>query len=407
MSYGNGTLMEAPKRKYQQSHSWLSFELDLRKASHGFWMNLGAIQSKCEHVANVMLPPEEAKRLYELYLAKGVRATTAIEGNTLTEEEVRDRIAKKKSLPKSREYLGKEIDNVIAACNLIADQMIKDGDDCKITIERIKQFNAFVLKDLPVDEGVVAGEIARHSVVVGNYLGAPREDCEFLLQKMCEWINSLKPADEHHQIAFGVLRAVMAHLYLAWIHPFGDGNGRTARLIEVQILIGAGVPQVAAHLLSNFYNQTRTEYYRQLSASSKSGGNVLPFLEYAVQGLVDKLDLQIRRIRRYQRAIAWKDYVYEKFRALKSRAAHRQRLLALHLRRDGKERRWVHVSKIRVLTPELAAEYAGRTRKTVSRDLNVLENMGLVRRLGSTQVSANVEALTNFITPRRDESQRE
>jgi len=44
-------------------------------------MNLGAIQSKCEHVANAMVPPQVATELYYLYLAKGIRATTAIEGN--------------------------------------------------------------------------------------------------------------------------------------------------------------------------------------------------------------------------------------------------------------------------------------------------------------------------------------
>lgn len=402
-----GTSERTKNRNYLLTHPWLTFTIDLRRAAYGMWMNLGAIQSKCEHVANVMLPPEEAQLLHEIYLAKGIRATTAIEGNTLTEEEVRQRIAKNASLPKSREYLGQEVDNVVKACNLIADEIISDGDDCHITVDRIKLFNKMILEGLPVEEGVIPGEIARHNVVVGTYRGAPREDCQYLLERMCEWINSLKPDDPRQRIAFGVIRAVMAHLYLAWIHPFGDGNGRTARLLEVQILMGAGVPSVAAHLLSNFYNQTRTEYYRQLSASSKNGGNVLPFLEYAAQGLVDKLDLQITRIRRYQRAVAWKDLVYEKFRDLKGRASHRQRLLALQLRRGGQKARWISISRIRVLTPELAAEYAGKTKKTISRDLNVLRDMQLVRRSGTKLVTANVEILTSFIPRRRAEAKRE
>lgn len=67
-----------------------------------------------------------------------------------------------------------------------------------------------------------------------------------------------------------ILKAIAAHLYLAWIHPF-DGNGRTARLMELRLLLAAGVTTPATHLLSNHYNLTRGEYYRQLDAASRTG----------------------------------------------------------------------------------------------------------------------------------------
>jgi Fic family protein len=92
---------------------------------------------------------------------------------------------------------------------------------------------------------------------------------------------------------YAILKAVVAHLYLAWIHPFGDGNGRTARLVEFQILLSSGVPSPAAHLLSNHYNQTRSEYYRQLDRASKSGGELAPFIEYGARGFVAGLPLPL------------------------------------------------------------------------------------------------------------------
>ena len=52
-------------------------------------MNLGEARSKCEHIAGVPLRPTVARELHQLYLAKGVLGTTAIEGNTLSEEQVR------------------------------------------------------------------------------------------------------------------------------------------------------------------------------------------------------------------------------------------------------------------------------------------------------------------------------
>ncbi len=393
-------------RTYDETHPWLTFQLDVRRASSKLWMNLGAIQSKCEHVANAMVPPQVAKELYILYLAKGIRATTAIEGNTLSEDQVRDRIVEKKPLPKSQEYQGKEIDNIVDACNVIADVLLRSEAkvDLRLTPSGIHQFNEMVLHELPLEEGVVPGKLRPYQVSVGNYRGAPPEDCQYLLKRLCDWINELIPEEDDDRISRGVLRAIMAHLYLVWIHPFGDGNGRTARLIEVQILLSAGMPDISAHLLSNFYNQTRPEYYRQLTAASRSGGNVLPFLEYAVQGLVDRLDLQIKRIRRHQWDVAWKDYVYESFRDSKTPASHRQRSLALELGRN-KHKRGVPVRDIITITPALAREYAKKTPKTISRDLNALEKRGLIVR-GSKSVAAKRSTLWSLLPARLEEEHR-
>ncbi|HEY8666568.1 MAG TPA: Fic family protein [Tepidisphaeraceae bacterium] len=123
----------------------------------------------------------------------------------------------------------------------------------------------------------------------------------------------------------------MAHLYLAWIHPFPDGNGRTARLVEFRILLNSGVPAPAAHLLSNHYNKTRDEYYRQLRYASQSGGDVLQFIQYAVRGFRDGLREQIRHVVRQQAEVVWRDYVHEKFQNKRSDADRRRRNLVLDL----------------------------------------------------------------------------
>jgi Fic family protein len=75
-------------------------------------------------------------------------------------------------------------------------------------------------------------------------------------------------ADVFDPISKSVLLAVWAHLYIAWIHPFGDGNGRTARLVGFTLLLEGGVPAPAAHLLSNHNNRTRSSYYMELDKAS-------------------------------------------------------------------------------------------------------------------------------------------
>jgi len=236
-------------------------------------MMLGECQSKCEHLARYPLRPDIAEEIHKMYMAKGVLATTAIEGNTLSEEEVRQILDGKLKLSPSREYLEQEVTNIINECNRILTQ-VEAGNPPLLNTDRIMAINETVLKGLKnLPKEVRPGEIRRHDVVVAIYKGAPPEDCKYLLDQLCDWLNDVEyfgTADDARSMVNGILKAVLAHLYLAWIHPFGDGNGRTARLIELQLLVSSRVPSPAAQLLSNHYYNTRTEYYRQLHLASQS-----------------------------------------------------------------------------------------------------------------------------------------
>ncbi len=385
-------------RTYERTHPWIAFRCDLKAADPSLWITLGEAASKCEHISRVPLRPATAQALHQLYLAKGAAATTAIEGNTLSEEEVLRAVEGKLVVPSSKQYLKQEVENIIGACNRIGQQLARDGLP-EPSPALLCDYNRLVLDQLPRGEDIAPGELRRHSVLVGNvYRGAPAEDCPFLLDRLSEWLNGpdFQVPDEASPgmgIVYAILRAVVAHLYLAWIHPFGDGNGRTARLLEFHVLLTAGVPSPAAHLLSNHYNQTRTEYYRQLDLASKSGGDLVPFLKYAVRGLVDGLRGQLDYIWDQQWDVAWQNYVHEAFQARNSSSQIRQRHLVLDL---GCQPGWIEFGKIVELTPRLAKAYAGKTPKTVQRDLNAIADMGLVERNGR-KVRARREIILAFL----------
>ena len=384
-------------RTYEQTHPWLSFELDLRGLDYTTWVRLGKATEGIAYIGKVPLTPEAAERLHRLYLAKGILATTAIEGNTLTEAEVLQHLNGELHLPPSREYLAQELDNIVEACNLIGDRIIETGVS-PLTPEIIKEYNRLVLKELPLEEGVIPGAVREHSVVVGRYRGAPAEDCDYLLERFCEWLNSLE-YPENMEDVYAILVAVAAHLYFVWIHPFGDGNGRTARLIEFRYLLKAGFPTPAAHLLSNFYNLTRAEYYRQLDAASRKG-TMDEFINYAVRGLVDQLNEQMQVIRELHFETVWKDFVYSRFRQHSAPRA-RQRRIVLDLSKVKENNGWVDVASISLLTPRLAEEYARKTRKTLTRDLNFLEEEQLIQRING-RVRANKDIVLAFLPRKAD-----
>ena len=387
-------------RKYLDSHPWITFRLDLRRADPVLWLNLGEAVSKCQHIAGVPLRPNIAEELHQIYLAKGVSANTAIEGNTLSETQVLEHVRGKLSVPESMGYQKQEVDNVLKACNTITQAITGPGDDPNICSDLLCGYNRQVLEGLKLAEDVVPGAFRLHSVVVGNvYRGAPAEDCSWLVDEMCRWLNGpeFQPPHDRYRVAFAILRAAMAHLYLAWIHPFGDGNGRTARLLEFHLLLAAGVPTPAAHLFSDYYNRTRSEYYRQLALASQSGGDVLPFLHYAVKGFVEGLRLQLEVIRAQQWMVSWENYVHELFREGRmSENQKRRRDLVLDLSHADE---FVEISRIPSLSPRLAVAYSGDKTRVLRYDISEVVKLGLMEHAHG-KVRARREIILAFLPKR-------
>jgi Fic family protein len=384
--------------QYLSSHPWLKFNVKMQDAPPTLWIMLGECASKCEHIAGVPLRPSTAEKLHQVYLIKGAVATTAIEGNTLSEKEILDHISGDAPLPPSREYQVQEIENIIDACNGIFRDVMEEKQ-LPISPERLQELNKMVLKDLEMDNGIVPGEIRTYPVGIlqFRYRGAPHQECDYLLARLCEWLlgDDFKPA-AGLEIPYAILKAILAHLYLAWIHPFGDGNGRTARLLEFQILIASGVPAPAAQLLSNHYNLTRSEYYRQLDKTSKSNGEVIPFIAYAVQGLVDQLRQQINEIQKQQFDVTWRNYVHELFKNKSSAADHRRKRLALEITSKNSP---VPLSGMMELSPAIAVDYSKKSKTTLVRDVNSLQALDLIKSVEGGYV-ANTNKIKAFLPHR-------
>jgi Fic family protein len=386
------------KRKYEETHQWLTFSGDaMQRAKPELWMMLGECQSKCEHLSKYPLRPDVAENIHRMYMAKGVLATTAIEGNTLSEKEVRKLLDGELELPPSREYLAQEVQNIVDECNRIL-TTASARKEVALTTKRIQEINKTVLAKLQLEAHVQPGVIRNYEVGVGLYKAAPPDECEMLLDKMCQWLGDPKyfgTDSDPRVMVYGIIKAILAHLYLAWIHPFGDGNGRTARLIEFQILIAARVPSPAAHLLSNHYYRTRSDYYKQLHLASVAGGDVLPFITYAVQGFLDGLREQIEEVKKQVIDVVWSKYVAERFTDKTSPANQRRHALVEELSKLI-EPRAVSYEQIPIITPRATKLYSKLSPRTLVRDLNQLYKMRLIQ-FENGLVRARKEVINAFL----------
>jgi Fic family protein len=382
-----------------EQYTFISFEFDTRSLTPDMWLDMGEAMSKCQHLAGVPLKPARAEEMGSVYLARGVQATTAIEGNTLTENEVKQIVAKGTAhVGKSRQYQEREVQNVLGAIREI-DEALRSGMRLPITRERLKKLNFQILDGIPDEPEVVPGKLREHNVSAGRYRAPQWQDVPGLVDEFVDWLAKLRaPVDptspERDRFINAVLAAMLAHLYIAWIHPFGNGNGRLARLIEVQILLESGVvPIVATNLLSDFYNKTRDHgYYRALGAAQH---DVVSFIRYALAGFLDELRAQIAVVKVENVQIHWESHVYETFRDMPDTETRtRQRELALCMPQD----RWITAKEATEVTTRLARLYAKVGERTPTRDLNDLWKLGLVAK-DARRYRARRGVIQAFIPP--------
>lgn len=369
---------------------WTDFEQIFRsfqgKLSLASGNLLGQAQAKCDQIGSAEIPPDVRQRLRILYLSKGAQGSVQIEGSSLTVEEVQAIALGQMQLPLSKRNLQQEAENVLEALRSVSERATL-GE--QLTFERLCELHSTVYRSLPWSEDVMPGELRTSDVVVGRYKAPHARYCRPLLDNLCQWLaqelggetqNAGAASSQQSTLAFSktVMCAVFAHLFLAMIHPFGDGNGRLSRVIEVKILVEGGIPEMSAHLLSNHYNSTRSDYHGLMDEIALSPRfPAEKFFHYALQGFVDGLDEQLEEIRAEQTSIAWESYIHKLFTGNTSKPELRQRDIALALL-DEKDP--TDASALPRLTPSLQAAYAGKSQKTLTRDINALEETGILTR---------------------------
>lgn len=122
------------------------------------------------------------------------------------------------------------------------------------------------------------------------YMPPEAKDVPVLMQELVEWINK-EMIDKN--IPMPII-AALAHYQFATIHPYYDGNGRTARLLTTMILQRGGYGLKGVYSLEEYYAKNLQGYYAALDVGdshnyylSRVGANVLGFVEYFCVGMAD------------------------------------------------------------------------------------------------------------------------
>jgi Fic family protein len=166
-----------------------------------------------------------------------------------------------------------------------------------ITEKDILNIHYLITKDT-LDNPKDCGIYRNRYVVVGNrftgeiFFRPPQnQEVPILVKDLLEWINS-----EESKELDPIIEAGIVHYELVRIHPFIDGNGRTARVLAALILYLRGFDVNQFFCLDDYYDSDRPAYYKALQSVKPDILDLTNWLEYFVEGVNISIEAVKERI---------------------------------------------------------------------------------------------------------------
>jgi len=238
------------------------------------------ISAARELILNASLLPQWEVKLRREAIVKMAHHSTSIEGNPLTLEQVKELLIGNKIAAWEKDK--NEVLNYVRVLEYIdklGEKKVKEITEDIIL--KIHQLNTKGI--LPEHQ---SGFYRKVPVAVVNGYGRvifqppPVNRITTLMKDFISWLNS-----DQAQELYPVLLSGISHYEFVRIHPFIDGNGRTARALATLILYLKGFDTKRFFALDDYYNEDRDRYYAALQTVDQKTLDTTQWLEYFCEGV--------------------------------------------------------------------------------------------------------------------------
>lgn len=357
--------------------------------------NIGRLEAAKEVIENSPLIPAYERQFKKEAVARTVHYATALEGNALNLTEVR-RIVEG--------YLGAEVrgqrlessDDRTLSTSLSTpaptpEVVARERDVQEVInyrevmdyMEKLKQkggsqINAEVINNLNkiITEKIVAAESGGRYRQVGAYsrnsltweksLQWPdHKEVPWLMGELTQWLESQAAKGLHP-----VLRAGILHTWLVLIHPFEEGNGRTARALSTLSLFFDGYKVKDLFSLEEYYDRDAQSYYAAIKSVLDSSGDYSLWLTYFTEGLAIEYNRVKERVVKLSKEFKMKRAVGQ------IAISERQERIIEHLQSFG-----------RLVNSEFGRLFPDISEDTVLREIADLIGKGVVVKRGKTKAA--------------------
>ena len=248
--------------------------------------NLTVIASSREFIEQAYLVPKWEAKLRRQALLHNTHSSTAIEGNKLSLEQVEALAEGKDIIATNKDK--QEVLNYLEALEKIP-ALAEKG---KIRVADMLNIHRIITKDV-MQNSADSGAFRNRQVFVGKrvfdgtsfkeeveYMPPKTDEVPGLVKEFIDWLNQDKVWGINPVLLAGIM-----HYEIARIHPFIDGNGRTARLLATLILYLSGFDHRRIFALDDYYDRDRQSYYAALKTAQVNNGDITQWLEYFTTGV--------------------------------------------------------------------------------------------------------------------------
>lgn len=338
--------------------------------------NVSLIEACKEVINTAPLIPAWEKEFQSEAKARTIHFGTHLEGNRLSFDQAKKVIGGERVVARDR-----DVWEVINYRNVL-DYIDKLGKLAKVRSsseeEKVK-YSQTVLKKIhkltvkKILDAKNCGKYRTKKVVIKNlktnevvFRPVPPVEIKFQMEDFFDWLNSSKASQVH-----SVLKAGIAHFELARIHPFIDGNGRTARAFAILILFLENYDIKKLFSLEEHFDKEALSYYQALTSGSVHRGDLTLWLEY----FTDVLGVELVRVKEKVLRLSLDGQLKDRLGrqiALSERQIKAVEYLKAH---DG------------LLMKEAKKIIIGISEDTILRDLKDLIKKGIVRKTGRTKAA--------------------
>lgn len=319
--------------------------------------------------------PKHELRLRRHALIRMTHSSTAIEGNMLNIRQVEDLLANKKIDASLRDIF--EAQNYLSALKYIRQIVERKQPITEKIVLKIHQL--VMAKTLPAEQ---SGHYRRGPIyVVRRRLGQPpeiiytgpvAEKVPSAMKNFMAWLRQSAAKEIHPIIVAGI-----AHQELAAIHPFNDGNGRTARALATLILYQRGYDFRQLFALEDYYNKDRPKYYAAINIGKnyeERKVDFTPWLEYFIKGFKQEID-----------------DVKEKITSLLLKKVHRKIQSKVYLNKDQMQI-LDFLDQVGRITVQDAVDILRCPKRTAQSYLQKLKKLGTIKQTGKGPASGYILA---------------
>ena len=253
------------------------------------------IEAARQAIITLPITPRVLARLRETARLFSTHYSTMIEGNRLTQVVLAQVIGADQHFP-GRERDQDEVKGYYAALDEV-ERLAAIGE--RVTEAAVRRLHALVMgggrrrvKPTPYRDGQNVIRDSRSNAIV--YLPPEAQDIPRLMAELIERLNAQVNSGEELPVP---VKAAIAHYQYATIHPYYDGNGRTARLLTTLVLHLGGYGLKGLYALEEYYARNLAEYYEALTIGSSHNyylglteADITRWIAYFTEGMADSFE---------------------------------------------------------------------------------------------------------------------